>query len=234
MTDGKRGKLRALLPRVAVVAGIATAVFLVIRFTPLSLSDITPSSIKGFILGFGVWGPIIFVAMYASRAVVLVIPVGIMSLAGGLAYGQWRGTALIMVGAVLGSCLAFLLARYVGRNFVERFEWLHKGRIGAFDEGTETHGLRIIIMARLLPLFQYDAVNYGAGLSRMKFRDFALGSLIGMLPGGFINATLGSSLTNIASFQFVLAVVAFVLLMLAPVIYKTVKRRRDARHERTT
>jgi len=47
MTDVKRGKLRALLPRVAVVAGIAAAVFLVIRFTPPSLSDITPSSIKG-------------------------------------------------------------------------------------------------------------------------------------------------------------------------------------------
>ena len=215
------------LHRIAILLALVAAVFLVFRFTPLSPSDITPSSIKELILSLGFWGPIVFIAIYASRAVILVIPVGVMSLAGGLAYGKWWGTALIMVGAVLGSCLAFLVARHLGRRFIEQFAWLHKGRIGSFDEGSEAHGLRIILTARLIPLFQYDAVNYGAGLSKMRFRDYALGSAIGMLPGGFINATLGSSLTNVASAQFVVALLAFTLLALAPTIYRAVKRRRE-------
>ncbi len=168
-----RGLRRLLLPAV-----IAAAAVLLFHLTPLSLSDVAPSRIKDFILGLGFWGPVVFVALYALRALVLVVPVGVMSLAGGLAYGRWWGTALIMAGAMLGSSLAFLVARYAGRRFIEQFRWLHRGRIKSFDEGTERHGLRIILTARLIPLFQYDAVNYGAGLSRMRFRDYALGSLI--------------------------------------------------------
>ncbi|NIA31309.1 MAG: TVP38/TMEM64 family protein [Actinobacteria bacterium] len=159
------------------------------------------------------------------RAVVLVIPVGVMSLAGGLAYGKWSGTLFILIGATLGSCLSFLIARYFGRRFIEQFEWLHKGKLKSFDEGSEKHGLKAILFVRLIPLFQYDAVNFGAGLSKMKFRDFALGSFIGMMPGGFINAMLGSSLENVISVQFFVALGLFLLLMFIPAIYKAIKKR---------
>ncbi len=164
-TTDKRRHRPAGLHRLAILLGLAATVFLIFRFTPLSPSDVTPSNIKELILSVGFWGPVVFITIYASRAVILVIPVGVMSLAGGLAYGKSWGTALIMVGAVLGSCLAFLVARHLGRRFIEQFAWLHRGRIGSFDEGTEAHGLRIILTARLIPLFQYDAVNYGAGVS---------------------------------------------------------------------
>lgn len=202
----------AVLAVVAVVAAL--------RLTGVSPSQFTPKRIRDVILGFGFWGPALFVALYASRAVILVIPVGIMSLAGGLAYGKWEGTALILIGATVGSCLAFLLARALGRKFIEHLGWLHRGRVKSFDEGIERNGFRFILFLRLVPLFQYDAVNFGAGLSRMRFRDFALGSFIGMAPGGFINAFLGSSLQRPVSLQFIVAVALFLLLALTPFAYK--------------
>ncbi len=215
------------LKRLGLLAAIVLTVAAVFQFTPLSLKDFTPTNIKNFILGFGAWGPLVFIALYASRAVIMVIPVGIMSFAGGLAYGQWWGTLYILIGATLGSTLSFLVARYFGRNFIEQFEWLHKGKIKSFDRGSEKHGFKLILFMRLVPLFQYDAVNYGAGLSKMKLRHFVLGSFIGMAPGGFINAMLGSSLENVISVQFFVALGLFISLMFIPAIYKKVKKSRN-------
>ena len=209
-----------------IFAGVIFAVF---QFTPLSLSDFTPSNIKNFILGFGVIAPIIFIAIYTLRAVILVLPVGVMSLAGGLAFGQWFGTLYILIGATAGSCLSFLIARYLGRDFIDKLGVFKKGKLKNFDESVEKNSLRVILFMRLIPLFQYDAVNFGSGLSKMKFRDYALGSFIGMAPGGFINALLGSSLENVISVQFFAALGFFILLMFIPTIYKKVKSKKSTK-----
>lgn len=212
--------------RFALLVGIIVAILLVFKFTPLSISDFTPTNVKNFILSFGIWAPIVFIAIYTLRGAILVIPVGVMSFAGGLAFGKWLGTIYILIGATLGASLSFMLARYFGRKFIESFAWLHKGKIKSFDDGIEKNGFRMMLFMRLIPLFQYDAVNFGGGLSKVKFRDFFLASLIGMAPGGFINATLGSSLEKIISVQFFIALVVFILLMFIPTIYKALKKRK--------
>jgi len=213
--------------RWVLLTGLIAGVFLVFRFTSLSISDFTPEKIKLFIQQFGVMSPIVFILIYSLRAVILVLPVGIMSLAGGLAFGKWWGTLFILIGATLGSCLSFLMARYLGRGFIEKLGVLKKGKLRNLEEGVEKNGLRMILFMRLIPLFQYDAVNFGSGLSKMKFRDYALGSFIGMIPGGFINALLGSSLENVISLQFFIALGIFILLMFIPAIYKKIKQHKE-------
>ena len=183
----------------AVILIVLAGVYLVFRFTSLSVKDFTPENVKNFILQFGPLAPIVFIVIYTLRAVILVIPVGIMSLAGGLAFGKWFGTVYILVGATAGSCLSFLIARYLGRGIIEKLGVMKKGKLKMFEEGVEKSGLKVILFLRIIPLFQYDAVNFGAGFSKMKLRDYAVGSFIGMAPGGFINAMLGSSLENIMS-----------------------------------
>lgn len=213
--------------KIIILLTIAVIIFLVFQFTPLSISNFTPTNVKEFILQFGIWAPIVFIVVYTLRGAVLVIPVGVMSLAGGLAFGKWLGTLYILLGATLGASLSFLIARYFGRQFIESFSWLHQGKIKSFDDGIEKNGLRMMLFMRLIPLFQYDAVNFGSGLSKMKSRDFVLGSFIGMIPGGFINAMLGSSLENIISVQFFAALGFFILLMFIPTIYKAIKKRKN-------
>ncbi len=213
--------------KLLILAAIAAAIFSIFQFTSLSLADFTPTNVKNFILQFGIWSPIVFITIYALRGAVLVIPVGIMSFAGGLAFGKWFGTIYILIGATLGASLSFVIARYFGRQFIETFSWLHKGKIKQFDEGIEKNGFRMMLFMRLMPLFQYDAVNFGAGLSKIKFRDYVLATFIGMAPGGFINAMLGSSLEKIVSIQFLAALGFFILLMFIPTIYKKIKRKRN-------
>lgn len=226
--DKQQNTANQWLRKGLILGGLIAVIVLIFQLTPLSLGDFTPTNVKNFILKFGVLAPIIFIGIYALRGVILVIPVGIMSLAGGLAFGKWWGTLYILIGATGGAGLSFLLARYFGRDFIEKFEWLHKGRIKKFDDNIGKNGLKIILFMRLIPLFQYDAVNFGSGLSKMRFRDFLLGSFIGMIPGGFINAMLGESLDNIISVQFFVALGFFLLLMLIPTIYKKLKKKTPA------
>jgi len=226
MQNETSSKATTHLTRLIPLVLLATLVISVFQFTALDVDQFTPTRIKQFILGFGLLAPIMFVAIYAARAVILVIPVGVMSLAGGLAFGKWWGTLLILLGATLGSCLSFLMARYFGRGFMESLEWLHKGRIKQFDDKAAENGFKLILLIRLVPLFQYDAVNFGAGLSKIRFRDFAAASFIGMIPGGFINALLGSSLEDVISVQFFVALGAFILLAFIPLIYRVINKRR--------
>ncbi len=225
MTDENNPMPRRKYWKLGILLILVLGIVAVFKFTSLEFSQFTPTKIKDFILGFGWLAPMIFVAVYALRAVVLVIPVGVMSLAGGLAFGKWWGTVLILAGATIGSCLSFLIARYFGRGFIESMKWLHRGRIKEFDAEAGKNGFKLILFVRLIPLFQYDAVNFGAGLSKIKLRDFFLGSLIGMIPGGFINAVMGSSLENVASVQFIVALGAFILLALVPLIYMKMKKK---------
>ncbi|MDZ7721413.1 MAG: TVP38/TMEM64 family protein [candidate division KSB1 bacterium] len=228
MDQSKSGWKKAWL-KLTVLAAIAAVIFVVFRVTPLSVSDFTPSRVRDFILQFGVWSPIVFMILYALRGAVLVLPVGIMSLAGGLAFGQWWGTLYILIGATLGASLSFVIARFFGRQFIENFSWLHNGKIKQFDDGIEKNGFRMMLFMRLIPLFQYDAVNFGGGLSRIKFRDFFFASFVGMAPGGFINAMLGSSLDNIISVQFFAALGFFVLLMFIPTLYKKIVKKKTGK-----
>ena len=214
--------LRKQLVKLAILVVIVAAVAAVFRFTDLDIREFNPERIKMFVLGFGVFAPLVFIGIYALRAVVLVIPVGVMSLAGGLVFGKWLGTLYILVGATMGSCMSFVVARYFGRRFIESFEWLHKGRVQQFDEKAAKNGFKLILFMRLVPLFQYDALNFGSGLSKIKFRDYAVASFIGMAPGGFITALLGSSLENIKSGQFFGALAAFIALMFVPLVYSRI------------
>ena len=217
--------------RLGIIVILVAAIWAVFRFTALDIKDFSPTNIKDWILALGVWGPVVFIGLYALRAVVLVIPVGVMTLAGGLAYGKYLGTGYVIIGATLGACLSFLVARHLGRGFLDSLGFMKKGKLASFDESAARNGFKVILMARLIPIFQYDALNFGAGLSKIKFRDYALGTLVGMLPGGFIMAFLGSSLEDVGSSQFIIAIVLFALLILVPTISKLVSRKRGGKKD---
>lgn len=125
--------------------------------------------------------PLVFVTVYTAAAA-LALPGSALTLAGGALYGLWPGLLLNWAGAVLGATLAFLLARRLGRDFVAR---RLKGRAAALDEGAGRHGFRAILFLRLVPLVPFNALNYGAGLSAVRARDYVAASAIGMLPGAF-------------------------------------------------
>lgn len=136
----------------------------------------------------GAAGGVVFVGGYALLALVPA-PKAALTILGGALYGWWLGAALALAGALVGALVAFELGRGLGREAVDR---LAGGRVQRVDELLRDHGLGAVVAVRLVPLVPYTAINYAAGLSGVRRRDYAIGSALGMVPGSVAYAALGA------------------------------------------
>ncbi len=149
-----------------------------------------------WVASLGVWGPIVFIGGYVA-AVVAFAPASILTLAAGAIFGIVQGTMYVFVAATLGSALAFLVARYVARGWVEQ-RFTSNPRFVAIDRAMEKEGRKIVFLLRLYPVFPYNALNYLLGLTRIGFRDYLLGC-IGMIPGTLLYVYYGKLAGDVAS-----------------------------------
>lgn len=136
----------------------------------------------------GVWGPVVYVALYVGLATVP-SPVGLVTATGGALFGLWAGAGLSLVGALVGAIISFGVGRLLGREAVDR---LIRGRLERVDAVLADHGLAAVLMVRLVPLVPFVAINYASGLSGVRFRHYVLGSAVGMVPGSLAYAALGA------------------------------------------
>lgn len=137
--------------------------------------------IVAFFRGLGEpwWAPAAFVAAYALGTT-LGAPGTVLTFAGGAIFGVALGSVVNWAGASLGALLAFTVARTLGRDLVAR---IVRGRAAALDRQIGDHGFRTILYLRLIPLVPFNGLNFGAGLTRVRWRDYALGTTIGIVPG---------------------------------------------------
>ena len=98
-------------------------------------------------------------------------------------------------------------------------------QIQAFDDQIAEHGFRTMLVMRIVPIFPYDPVSYLAGLSKMRFSDYAAGTAIGMVPGAFAYNVLGYSLTDMLSPTFLMGIALVVIVMFTPLVYHFVKHK---------
>jgi uncharacterized membrane protein YdjX (TVP38/TMEM64 family) len=147
----------------------------------------TAEAIVAWMEGLGVWGPLVFVGVYCL-APALFVPGAALTLAGGALFGPLLGALLSLVGATAGATVAFLLARYLAADWVERR--LGK-RLHEIKAGVEREGWRFVAFVRLVPVFPFNLLNYALGLTRLSVRTFAVTSLLTMAPGALAYAYLG-------------------------------------------
>jgi uncharacterized membrane protein YdjX (TVP38/TMEM64 family)/rhodanese-related sulfurtransferase len=170
--------LRGLLG-LALLAAVVTAIVLRDRFDSAALED--------WVSAAGAAGPLLFMAIYAV-VTVLFLPGSVITLAGGALFGPVWGTLWNLTGATVGASLAFLVARYIGADWVER----RAGpRLKRLDEGVSAEGWRFVAFVRLVPLFPFNLLNYALGLTRIPFLAYVVASWIFMLPGAFAYTWLG-------------------------------------------
>jgi uncharacterized membrane protein YdjX (TVP38/TMEM64 family) len=137
--------------------------------------------LRAWILGLGAWGPAVFVALYAV-AVVAAVPGSVLTVAAGAMFGSVLGVVLVSVAATLGATGAFMVSRWFAREAVSR--WLSGNeKFATLDALTERHGAIIVAITRLVPLFPFNLLNYGFGLTRVPLRTYVLWSWLCMLPG---------------------------------------------------
>lgn len=137
--------------------------------------------LRGWIDGLGWLGPIAFVLIYAI-AVVAAIPGSAMTVIAGAIFGSVTGVIVVSIAATLGAALSFLVARYVAREPIAR-RLSGTAAFRRLDDLTEHHGATIVALTRLVPIFPFNLLNYGFGLTRVRFWTYVFWSWLCMLPG---------------------------------------------------
>jgi uncharacterized membrane protein YdjX (TVP38/TMEM64 family) len=164
-----------------------------------------------------------FVFLYAL-GVIMSFPGLILTLSGGIIFGTIKGTLLNAIGANIGAGLAFFIGRYLGRDFAEK---LIRGKLKSIDDNLGENGFMAILRLRLIPLVPFNLLNYASGFSKISYKDYALGSLLGMIPGTFIYTFFADSILIDASKQkeaFLKLLLACVLLISLSFIPNLIKK----------
>lgn len=146
--------------------------------------------------GLGPLAPLLFILGYAA-ATVAFIPGSVLTLAAGAVFGIVQGVTYVFVGALLGSTAAFLVGRYVARDWVER-RIGGDARFEALDRSIGRQGLKLVTLLRLTPVMPYNLLNYALGLTRVRLSHYVIGGF-GMLPGTLLYVYSGRVAGDIAA-----------------------------------
>jgi uncharacterized membrane protein YdjX (TVP38/TMEM64 family) len=146
--------------------------------------------------GLGPWGPVLFAAVYVAAAV-LFLPGSVLTLGAGAVFGLLQGAVIASISATLAATAAFLVGRYLARDWVARRIQGNRQFL-AIDEAVAREGWKIVGLMRLSPVFPFNLLNYAFGLTRVSLRDFVLASWIGMMPGTVMYVYLGSVAGDLA------------------------------------
>jgi uncharacterized membrane protein YdjX (TVP38/TMEM64 family) len=172
------------------ILGVAVGLLLAGR----QFAAVVPGFVE-WVHGLGWWGPAIFIGGYAL-ATVAMVPGTVLSLAAGAIFGIGWGFLWVLTGASLGAISAFVVSRYLARGFVERH--LLDARFRAVDAAIGEQGFKIVALLRLSPVFPFNVLNYGLGLTRVRFRDYAL-ACVAMAPGTLLYVYYGRVAGDLAS-----------------------------------
>jgi len=174
------------------------------------------SILRKLIESRGILTPIIFLILCSIRPL-LFLPVGIFSTLGGLIFGAFLGTVYTLIGSILSSILGYYIARKFGKDLVDK---LLKGRYKNIRLTSNKNGFIVTFIMRVVPILPFDAVSYICGLSEIRFKDYFLGTFLGIIPGTFIYSYFGSAVNNVYSKKFLISLFLLILLSLIPLIFK--------------
>ena len=174
-----KNKLWKFLLLVFIVAGIT----LVVTYR----DQLDASVIQNWIEEAGNAAPLLFMFVYIVGTVFF-FPGAVLTLLGGALFGPVLGTAYNLTAATIGAMLSFLVARYLASDWVEKKTG---GKLKQLMNGVESEGWRFVAFVRLVPLFPFNLLNYGLGLTKIKFAHYSIATYIFMLPGAIAYTYLG-------------------------------------------
>ncbi len=158
----------------------------------------------------GPFAPIALILIMAIAVVISPIPSLPLDLAAGAVFGPALGATYAVIGAEIGAIISFLIARALGRELLSK---LLRTNVVFCERCSDHHLVILLVLARLLPVFSFDIISYGAGLTNVSLKAFALATLIGMIPPTFALTYLGSSAIS-AQWPLILSGVAMVAFFL--------------------
>lgn len=182
----KRSRL-VILAAVLAVAALAA--------TMLPIRDVLAGFLE-WVDGLGAWGPLLVAAAYVP-ATVLFVPGSLLTLGAGALFGVGVGTIAVSLGSTLGSTAAFLVGRFLARDWVAA-RVAGNAKFAALDAAVGEQGFKIVLLTRLSPVFPYNMLGYMYGITKVKLHHYVLASWIGMLPGTVLYVYLGALAGTVA------------------------------------
>ncbi len=211
--------IKKVIPALLMLAAVG---YLIVRFQLYSRQGY--KSVVRYINSFGPLSAVIYILFFSFRTLVLIIPYSAMVVLGGSLFGPYRGFIYSMLAVFASASIAFLVGRYLGKDFVQK---LIKGKVENLDSKVEKHGFKIILFMRLSTVFPFDILNYAAGLTKLSYKNFILGTVLGVIPETFSLSFLGSSIHRPFSKKFLLAVGLMALTVGIPFLFKRLRKKAE-------
>ena len=152
-------------------------------------------SLRAYIEDFSPYSHLCFFLIQFLSVILAPIPSNLSAAAGGMLFGPLTGSLLSFAAATLASSLSFLIARWLGRDLLQRYVG-HTTVFQAIERGIARSGCDFLILTRLVPLFPYNIQNYAYGLTAIRFWPFTLISAVTTLPGLVIYSVMASELAR--------------------------------------
>jgi len=180
------------------------------------IKGFSPIEIKDYVLSFEVYAPLIYIILFTIVPLTL-FPDSILAIAGGMIFGIVNGAIYTMIGAVCGASLSFYLSRTFGQTILKSL--LGKHSILPLEK-FKSKGFIFILILRLIPLIPFDIISYSAGLSEIKYKDFILATVFGIIPGVFVFTNIGDKSIDIGSDAFYVSLALLIGLITITVLIK--------------
>jgi uncharacterized membrane protein YdjX (TVP38/TMEM64 family) len=213
---GARSK--ALLLFVFLMAAVC-----IVRFTPVK-GFFTQEFLNQTVDRAGIWAPLIFVMIYAA-GVCLFVPGTLLTALGAALFGPYRGFLYVWMGAMMGAAAAFWIGRTLGREFAAL---LVGERLKKYDDAIGRNGFATVLYLRLV-YFPFTVLNFGMGLTNVRFRDYFLATGLGILVGTFVliyfvgtlkDVWAAGNWSQLVSWRMFLSMALFVFSFFIPTIVK--------------
>jgi uncharacterized membrane protein YdjX (TVP38/TMEM64 family) len=181
--------------------------------------------LRHYILSYGKFSSLIFIVMYSLKPILFVIPASLLSIVAGNIFGSFYAFIYSMIGCFFSGTLAFFLAKFMGKPFVDK---ILKGKVLKIDSGLEKHGFLIMLLMRLSFVFPYDALSYASGLTKVKYKDFILGTMLGIIPEMIMYSYIGKNLGKYTIKKIFIPIILMTIIAVsANYIYKSYKNNKN-------
>lgn len=199
--------------------------FLLIVFVLFQAADLSealsPQRIVAFLEQLGPIAPWVFILTMAVAVVISPIPSLPLDVAAGAAFGPNWGTLYAVVGAEAGAIISFLIGRALGRDVLTR---LLRIKAVLCERCSDKHLFILVLFSRLLPVFSFDLISYGAGVTRMSLGAFSLATLLGMIPPTYALTAFGRGILTFEVPTLLLGAAMVMLFLFLPKILLRYRR----------
>ena len=176
---------RAGILKLSMVIIIALFVFIILEKFNFHIRSLNIATLVNYLRNYGQYAAICFLIICGLKPLMLFLPAAMFSVVGGILFGPFKGFILNMTGFFLSGTLAFYLSRFLGKSTIDKI-------------------LKILFLLRLPPILPYDPLSYTCGLTKIKYRDFIVASLLGVIPETLCYSFMGQNILNPFSPRFII------------------------------